>query len=120
MIPYQDKQANGATIVNTDLIETANDNQSFYNVANQGRFRILYDHQINLNPLAAAGDGAVNDTPQLVRGGMFSKALNIPLEFSAGAGAITELRSNNIGVLLITQNGLAGFISNMRLRFSDA
>ncbi len=118
-ILYLDKQANGDAAANSDILVLATDNQSFYNLANENRFVILMDKTISLNPLAAAGDGAANDTPQLVRYGHFSKKCNIPIEYSSTTGAIAEIRSNNLGVLLVTQNGVAGLTSKFRLRFSD-
>ncbi len=122
VILYLDKQCNGATIAVTDLLETA-DEQSFNNLANSGRFRVLMDRTYDMNCTSGSGRGStdtlafgenvVNDT--------FFKKCNIPLEFSSTTGAITEIRSNNLGVLLISQDGNAtNFESNLRLRFSDS
>lgn len=118
VIMYVDKQANGATAAVTDLLETAN-YQSFYNLANQQRFRILTDvvHQINYKTLASDGAGLVSSA-QVLQEYRKSCAVRLPLEFSATTGAITEIRSNNIGVLLISRNGIAGFNSELRVRFS--
>lgn len=119
MILYQDKQANGETAVNSDILEDATDNLSFYNLANESRFVILLDKTVSINPMAAAGDGAANDTPQVTKSLEFNKRCSIPLEFDAATGAITEIRSNNLGVLLISQNAVCGFTSNFRLRYAD-
>ncbi len=116
---YLDKQANGATAAVTDILESA-DFQSFNNLANSGRFRILMDKIVNITYPSLASDGAgVVSSNGIVRGGRFFKRCNIPIEFSATTGAITEIRSNNIGVLLISNTGVVGFNSKIRLRFSD-
>ncbi len=120
MILYQDKQCNGATATATDLLETAT-LQDFRNLANQGRFIIHMDKVVNINYGGMASDGAgVVSQAFVQRNATFYKKCNIPIEFSATTGAITEIRSNNLGVLLISAQGEVGFVSEIRLRFSDA
>lgn len=120
VIVFVDKQANGATAVTTDILETAQ-YQSFYNLANQNRFRILCDKTtaINYDSLASDGAGVVSQA-EVTRSYTFNKTLNLPIEFSSTTGAITEIRSNNIGVLLLSRSAFAGFNSTMRIRFSDS
>ncbi len=118
VILYLDKQANGATATVTDILETSNF-FSFNNLANKGRFRILMNRQYTLNLQAGAGDGTANDSPQMRVLGTFNKKCNIPIEFSGTSGVITEVRSSNIGVLLVGQAGLGSFDGKMRLRFHD-
>ncbi len=122
VIMYVDKQTNGATAGVTDILETA-DYQSFNNLANKGRFRILCDkvHTINYSGLASDGAGVVSQA-RPVYSGRFFKKMNLPLEFSgtAAPAAITEVRTNNIGILLISQGGVCDFASKLRFRFSDS
>ncbi len=118
VIMYLDKQCNGATATVTDILESANF-QSFNNLANKSRFRTLMDRTYAINVSAAAGNGTSNDAADSVIEDSFFKKCNLALEFDATAGAITEIRSNNIGVLLIARTGAAGFSSKIRLRFSD-
>ncbi len=120
IILYLDKQCNGATAATTDILESA-DYQSFNNLANKSRFRTLMDRTYALNCPAGSGRGS---TDTLSYGEMnvqdsFYKKCNIPIEFDSTAGAITEIRSNNIGVLTLSESGVCGFLSKMRLRFSD-
>ncbi len=122
VIMYLDKQANGATAAVTDLLESANF-QSFNNLANKSRFRVLHDAMYDLNYLTLASDNAaVVSSASINRSGEFFKKCNIPIEFddTATTGAIGTIRSNNLGVLLISSAGVAGFDSKIRLRFSDA
>ncbi len=122
IILYQDKQTNGATAAITDILETA-DYQSFRNLANLGRFNILMDRTHRVGESMAQTDGTNTAAYPIVHSGPYGlyKACNIPIEYdnSATTGVITSQRSNNIGVLTISQAGVAGFFSKMRLRYSD-
>ncbi len=120
IIMFLDKQANGATAAVTDILESA-DFQSFNNLANSGRFVKLLDKNVDLNVLALGSDGAgVISSGAVNKSFTFYKKCNIPIEFSSTTGAITEIRSNNIGVLLLSRTGAMGFASKIRLRFSDS
>ncbi len=116
---YVDKQANGATATSLDLLETANF-QSFRHLADVGRFEILVDRTVSLNYTGVGSDEAAKVSMAPVqRNGSFFKKCHIPLEFESTTGAITEIRSNNIGVMLLSSNGIVGFDSNIRIRYSD-
>ncbi len=119
LIVYLDKQANGATAAPTDILETAN-YQSFNNLANKGRFRTLMDRKYDMNSPSGAGDGVASDWAGVVVSDDWFKKVNIPIEFDAAAGAIGSVKSNNIGVLLISLSNQSTFDSKMRIRFSDA
>ncbi len=120
VILYQDKQCNGATATVVGLLET-DDYQSFNNLANSGRFKVLMDRTYDMNcpagasvasPAVIFGEQVIHDS--------FYKMCEIPLEFDSTTGAITEIRSNNLGVILLTKAGnLTTFASQFRLRFSD-
>ncbi len=119
LIVYLDKQCNGATAAVTDILET-DDYQSFRNLSNTGRFVILYDYTVTLNPQASAGNGTANDTATVAENGTFYKDCNIPIEFSSTTGALTEIRSNNLAVMTVAKEGnLATLDSEIRLRFGD-
>ncbi len=116
---YLDKQANGAAAAVTDILETDNF-QSFNNLANRTRFRTLFDRTFDINANGAAGDGTTNDTAAKDYNFNVHLKMNHVIEFNSTAGAITEITSNNIGVILLAKNGsVAIFDSKMRLRFSD-
>ncbi len=119
VIMYVDKQCNGATANVTDILESA-DYQSFNNLGNKNRFRTLMDRTYDLNPMSAAGDGTANDALPFAINDTFFKKVNLPIEWNSTAGAITEIQSNNIGILLISRaNTLSDFESKVRIRFSD-
>jgi len=121
-IVYVDKQANGAAIgAPSDLIQTmpaaTTTVDSFRNMDNVERFLILKDKTYVLNPgtqSGALGSAAV------VREIKMNKKCSIPLEFSATTGAITEIRSNNIGFLFMSLGNNATAVSlTTRVKYSD-
>lgn len=119
IILYQDKQCNGAAAVGTDILES-NSVHAFRNLANIGRFNVLFDkvHVLTYNNLASDGAGVVSSGAMRQEHSMFKKC-NIPVEFDSTLGALTEIKSNNLGVLLVSAAGAIGFTSKFRLRFSD-
>ncbi len=124
VIMFLDRQANKATAAVTDLLESANF-QSFNQLANKNRFRVLHDKMYDINYKTLASHGFAADTfdsAQVQLSGEFFARVTIPIEFddSASTGVISTITSNNIGVVLIGATGAAGFDSKIRLRFSDA
>lgn len=120
VILYLDKQCNGAAAVNTDILEDA-DFQSFNNLANKSRFRTLMDRTYSLTYESGGGNGTTQDWAQVVIQDTLFKKVNIPIEYdnSATTGALATIKSNNIGVLFLSNTGTGGFVSKMRLRFAD-
>ncbi len=117
-----DKQANGAAPASTDVFET-NDFQSFNNLSNNRRFRILMDKTYSIRSQGGSGRGATDTLSyaENVIDDTCFKNVNIPIEYdnTATTGAITTIRSNNITVLLSSASGLVGFSSKMRFRYTD-
>lgn len=119
IILYLDKQCNGATASVTDLL--AEDNyQSFNNLANKERFRTLMDKTFALSPSGAGGNGTTNFTIESEENFSFYSKCNISIEYSSTLGALTEIRSNNLGVLVLAKDGgRVTLDSKMRLRFTE-
>jgi len=117
-----DKQCNGAPSVasgNNGPMESANF-QSFNNLENSHRYKILYDRFLSFSATSGSGTGAAGTQfGDAVRHGSFYHKCNIPIEFSSTAGVIGEIRSNNIFVLVFDGNGLCALDSKVRLRFTD-
>ena len=119
VVLYLDKQANGATAAITDILET-DDFQSFNQLSNKSRFRTLMDRVYDMNNSSGGGDGTTEDYGGYTLNDSFYKKVNIPIEFDATSGLMATIRSNNIGVLILSQAGRCTFESKMRLRFSDS
>lgn len=112
---YWDKQCNGATAAILDIIETGSVN-SFRNLGNKDRFVLLWDKTFTLNhqqgPSTAGGDTR--------RHIAYNKKVDIPIEYSGATNAITEIRSNNLGLAAIMDNGNAADIAyTVRIRYTD-
>lgn len=121
IILYQDTQCNGAAAAVTDLLESDN-YLSFNNLANKTRFRVLLDRTHDMICPSGSGQNAADAFGESITSGSFYKKCSIPLEYdnSASTGAITTIRSNNLGVMLLSKTGnLTTFVSKFRLRFSD-
>ncbi len=118
-IVYLDKQTNGAAPAILDILETA-DVFSYLNLANSHRFRILWNKMFTLkHPSAAGASTAANIFAQDKRYFKYNWKGELPMEFDSTTGAITEIKSNNIGLLAISEQGLAGMESFTRSRFTD-
>lgn len=120
MIVYIDKQCNGATINITDLLEdnsAAVDVNSFRKLANQERFVVLKDKMYPIN--SSSGGLTGNSSGYSVFNIKVYKKLDLPVEFSAAMGAITEIKSNNIGVICVSSKGLARVAYTSRVRYTD-
>lgn len=118
IILYWDKQANGAAATATDILSTASID-SFNNLTNSSRFVILADKEMELVTQAGANDGAADQFAVDVRSFSIFKRCRIPMEFNGATGGLTEIRSNNVGVMFISQSGFAGRLFTARVRFSD-
>ncbi len=125
LLLVQDSQCNGAapTVAGTNgLLQTA-EYQSFNDLTNKGRFKVLTDRTYTLNPGAAAGNGTANDSAPVDLNFTFFKALNVPIEYSgtAAPSIIDELRTNNIfGIMIASKtDATVSLDSKLRFRFSD-
>ncbi len=109
-----DRQANGANTTVLSVLETENW-RSYRNLAESGRYQTLWDKTIVMNARA----GIPTTSGETAYPLHYYKKLNLPIEFSGVTGAITEIRSNNLILLLISDSAFATFNMQCRLRFSD-
>ncbi len=127
IIIFLDKQANGAIATPQEILQDPTV-FSFYNLENSSRFRILYDNTQSFNSLGATDADPINHIPKYSARNRYLrcyKRMNLPIEFGGTTGALTEVRSNNIGILGIRQ--AAGIVEQpvisgngrVRVRFSD-
>lgn len=119
LIVYLDRQCNGATAAVTDILETAA-YKSFNNLSNKNRFKILADKFTDINSMSGAYTGSTDNYGKAGKYRSMHMKCNIPVEFSSTTGAITEIRSNNVGVLLITANANANSEGQVRIRYTDS
>lgn len=120
IILVQDKQCNGAAMGVTDLLETATAD-SFNNLSNKSRFRVLFDKKVRVQAQGAVASGAAfTYAEQRVHWEKYIK-LNMPIEYdnSATTGATATIRSNNITALVISTDGTALVAWTCRVRYTD-
>lgn len=117
LIVYLDTQANGASAGVTDILET-NNIHSFRNLANSHRIKVLAVRQHSLHSVSGAGDGADNDYAGMSLHGRIDIDCNYDIEYGSGVtGALSEIQSNNIGILLISLAARTFITSRFRVRF---
>ena len=116
VILFIDKQCNGASAAVLDILETAT-LTSFRNMDQLDRFTILKD---KVFPVPCRAANALHtDTGN--RYWKMSKKCNVDIQYSSTTGVITEVKSNNIGLLYISDNAAvnAGNPANVRIKYTD-
>ncbi len=112
-----DKQCNGADATILDVVETATID-SYRNLANAKRFKILATKVINLQG-SFYGNGT--DTKSGPVGVPFTlyKKLSLPVVYDSTAGAVTELQTNNLFLMgSMSESVTANFLGKVRIRFT--
>lgn len=119
LILYIDRQCNGATATVGDLLTIA-ELRSTLKPTNVRRFRILLDRTHDINYLTMSQNGA-NDYShsKVVQNHSWELRCNIAIEYGSAAANINNIKSNNIGLLLISQSGTTRFTSRIILNFTD-
>lgn len=122
IIVFHDKQTNGAAATVADILADATPSYlSFNNLSNKSRFTILADKWIDISATAGAYTGT-NDAwaDKGVTGSIHLSLNNVPIEYAGTGATIAELKSNNIGVLCISDAGRIKVKHNTRVRYTDA
>lgn len=111
-----DKQCNGTAPSVAQVLEDSS-YQSFNNLSNKSRFRTLMDRNYTIESPAIV-DG-VSSVPGKIQDSFYKKC-NIPIEYDGVTGGLTEIRSNNLFVLLLGAGvQTVTMTSRMRIRYSD-
>lgn len=122
VIIFIDKQTNGAAALGSDILTDTTDWMSYRRLSNVDRFTFLLDRTDVIN-FANFGYDVVNSLFVQDGGGYFmkwKKTMSLPIEFSGVTGAITEIKSNNIGILLIAKTaGRVAMVGKSRIRYTD-
>lgn len=113
----QDTQANGALPAIGDVFDAGGGiiGTQLRNIANGNRFKILNHTEFDLNAdagVAAAFGGDVQQKDYFIK-------CNIPLTYNSTAGAIGEIRSNNLFMVYGSPNGVATTDGVARIRYTD-
>ncbi len=114
IVTYLDKQANGSAPTVGTLLQTAV-RESFNNLSNKNRFTTISDIVLPLNSIAHDGVASLFMTTYQA---VYKKSIDIPIEFNADVGLISDIASNNIGIMLISDAGRATATYNWRIRYT--
>jgi len=117
IILFVDTQCNGAGCNVSDFLKTPS-YLAYNNLVNSGRFRTLHDkiHDINAGLLSDGSREYIAVKTEEV----YINNLSIPIEYSGSTGGLTEIKSNNIGMLWISGgSGKTGIARSIRVRYSD-
>ena len=118
-----DKCANGANPAVTDILVTGSNVNSFLNLENQHRFRVLYNKIFSCNYQGIAGNGTANDTVAKGWNIQANLRMNIPITYdnSLNTGVIATIRSNNIVVMAISHAAIVniGAEGLTRVRYTE-
>jgi len=120
----QDTQANGQNPNDVDVFQEAQQFQSFLNIANTQRFKVLYRKTFDLNNVGGANvmaDGTHTWGSSLKTGQFNVNNLSIPIEFDASAddGSVDTIRSNNITLWACSRNSVVELQWWSRIRYTD-
>ncbi len=122
MMLVQDTQTNGAQFTATDLLDTDNFH-SFRNLANSGRFKVLYKKTLNMKSPGGSGRGTTDTLAfsEDIRQINVNKTCNIEMEYdnSATTGAIATVRSNNLYWVTQSSAGVTQSVGTARIRYAD-
>lgn len=121
LVLYLDKQTNGNTATVAELLQEVNES-SFRNMNQVNRFEFIYDkiHTLNQHGVIFNTTAITNRVQKYIK---FFKKCRIPIIYdqTATTGALTTIRSNNIGLMAISTSDslLLNFEGICRIRFSD-
>lgn len=118
----QDMQSNGAFPQDATLFADPTDFQSYMNLENSGRFKILATREFDINCMGGSYNGSVHTWASVSKSGeIYIGGLNMPIEFdsSTQSGAMTSVRTNNIIIIACSKSGLVSCKWTSRIRYTD-
>lgn len=115
----QDKQTNGSAENITDVLEYTG-YQSFRNLSNSSRYRVLGEKIMAMNAVGGANVAAGYAGASVNKTFKFNLSkLWVTMEYDGATGAVSEMRTNNIFLLAISKSGLCSIVCQSRCRFAD-
>ncbi len=115
----QDMQTNGSQFSAEDVfLSTSNVEFSFRNLNFINRFKILKQRIFTLNLKAAAGDGAVNDTPVTKSTFNWFIRLNMQVNHTLGTGVVAAVTDNSLHLICFADSSFCDLKYSSRIRFT--
>lgn len=126
LIVALDKQCNGAA-ASVDTLLTGADIDSFRNLDNSPRFKVLLDKNVDIQPntnrTVSVATGITSETCSVHKTFKWNKNVNIPIIYdsSLATGVLSTIRSNNLFCVVLAETVAANadFFCVCRLRYYD-
>lgn len=115
----EDSQTNGAAPAAADIFQDPANTNSFMNLNNRERFRVIYDKVLTLAPYnTAIATQNTNNVPSL----NVYKKVSVPTVYEGTAGTVGSIASGAIFFCTIGSNTVSNWVLNatLRVRFTDA
>jgi len=115
-----DKQANGALPTAVEILKN-DDFYSYYNLNNTNRFIILKDKVITQNHSSAiqtASTTGVWNRP--ISFFKYSRKISVPITYNNTTGAVTEVKSQNLVMLMVSTDASSTLDGYTRVRYLDS
>lgn len=121
IILFEDKQCNGANATVAGILDTgaAQDFLAFRNLDQTGRFRVLKEIIKPINASGGSGNGTTDKSVGTCDYFSMNVKCNIPILYSASTGAVSDLASSNIALLVIADTTDAKVVMQARVRYTD-
>lgn len=115
VILYLDRQANGAAALPTDILNTPIEINAFRELENVSRFNLLYDKTFSINASAGLSTGTGR---HVLRRKMYLE-MEYPVFYTGTGTSLSNIRSNNFGILVVSENASAIITITSRVRYTD-
>ena len=126
ILVYQDMQCNGAVAPINSILDltltNANPSNAYNNLQYSGRFKILMDKFMTLEPGAAVFNSATSHYVTTGSAKFFKKHIicDIPITYLGESNSLTNITTNNVGILFICNNNYHELVQyRTRVRYSD-
>lgn len=109
LVLLMDQQTNGAQFNAEDVLEDPTDTDldvhAFRNLQFTSRFKVLHDKIYEINPTAAGGTGAVNDTGSREKIFSIHRNLQMPVLFTGTTANVSTINTNSLHLIAICNGG---------------
>lgn len=113
-----DRQCNGAAAIPGDILQSPLTFESFRDLENIQRFKVLKRINIQLNVSGLGEDSGTMQLSFQAKTGRFHVNVNIPIYYSGVTNNINEIKSNNLLMMAISKHGDIRIEYKARIRFT--
>lgn len=122
IVVFKDKQPNGASIAMSDLFTIATlPCLSFYNLANDNRFQILWDKTYEISQYPVARSSTATGSAETWAYHEICIPMDTIVRYNTNFGTVADITKNNIGIVVVgsTSNTNIVIDANIRITYLD-